>query len=262
MKKVLCVLLTTILLMGCFSAALAEEYPEGTLYKGMKGHTAEIKELQQWLKDLGYLDDKVDGKFGKNTQGALKSFQEDYGLKADGVGWPDVLNDLENEWNAVFAYESDPEYAAYCSLMSTEDGLAYWMNCQLHDQVSARAAKATSNDASEDEMLEAASNVWQTELDRMFQVWLEYCAPEDQVVVLNQRAAYQQLRNAKQTAMDSLYGADSREGKYAVQDILEEQCYELCSVIYQLLNELPFEYPEGTLHRGISGYSEEVESLP
>ena len=64
MKKVLCVLLTTILLMGCFSAALAEEYPEGTLYKGMKGHTAEIKELQQWLKDLGYLDDKVDGKFG------------------------------------------------------------------------------------------------------------------------------------------------------------------------------------------------------
>lgn len=261
LKKVTAILLVTVLLLCCFSAALAEKYPEGTLYKGMTGHTAEVKDLQQWLKDLGYLNDKVDGKFGKNTQSALKAFQEDYGFSADGVAWPEVLHDLENEWSAVFSYESDPEYPAYCTLMATEDGLEYWLDCQQHDQVSVQASKATSAEASEDEMLQIFITAWRNELDRLFQIWYEYCAPEDQTVVLNQRAVYQQVRDAKQASMDSLYGADSREGKYAVEELLEEQCRELCSVVYQLVAELPFEYPEGTLHRGITGYTEEVESL-
>ena len=261
MKKRLALLMAFVLMLGCFSAVLAEEYPEGTLYKGMKGHTDEIRQLQQWLKDLGYLNDKVDGKFGKNTQSALKAFQEDYGFSADGVAWPEVLHDLENEWSAVFSYESDPEYPAYCTLMATEDGLEYWLDCQQHDQVSVQASKATSAEASEDEMLQIFITAWRNELDRLFQIWYEYCAPEDQTVVLNQRAVYQQVRDAKQASMDSLYGADSREGKYAVEELLEEQCRELCSVVYQPVAELPFEYPEGTLHRGITGYTEEVESL-
>ena len=237
LKKVTAILLVTVLLLGCFSAALAEKYPEGTLYKGMTGHTAEVKDLQQWLKDLGYLNDKVDGKFGKNTQSALKAFQEDYGFSADGVAWPEVLHDLENEWSAVFSYESDPEYPAYCTLMATEDGLEYWLDCQQHDQVSVQASKATSAEASEDEMLQIFITAWRNELDRLFQIWYEYCAPEDQTVVLNQRAVYQQVRDAKQASMDSLYGADSREGKYAVEELLEEQCRELCSVVYQLVAE-------------------------
>ena len=261
MKKALSLLLLLALITGCFSAALAEKYPEGTLYKGMTGHTAEVKDLQQWLKDLGYLNDKVDGKFGKNTQSALKAFQEDYGFSADGVAWPEVLHDLENEWSAVFSYESDPEYPAYCTLMATEDGLEYWLDCQQHDQVSVQASKATSAEASEDEMLQIFITAWRNELDRLFQIWYEYCAPEDQTVVLNQRAVYQQVRDAKQASMDSLYGADSREGKYAVEELLEEQCRELCSVVYQLVAELPFEYPEGTLHKGIYGYNEEIEFL-
>ena len=249
LKKVTAILFVTVLLLCCFSAALAEKYPEGTLYKGMTGHTAEVKDLQQWLKDLGYLNDKVDGKFGKNTQSALKAFQEDYGFSADGVAWPEVLHDLENEWSAVFSNESDPEYPAYCTLMATEDGLEYWLDCQQHDQVSVQASKATSAEASEDEMLQIFITAWRNELDRLFQIWYEYCAPEDQTVVLNQRAVYQQVRDAKQASMDSLYGADSREGKYAVEELLEEQCRELCSVVYQLVAELP-EYPEGTPQGG------------
>ena len=50
MKKALALLMAVVLVMGCGFAALAEQYPQGTLYKGMKGHTAEIKQLQQWLR--------------------------------------------------------------------------------------------------------------------------------------------------------------------------------------------------------------------
>jgi hypothetical protein len=103
MKRILSLLIIAILLLGCCSA-LAEKYPEGTLYKGMKGHTAEIRQLQQWLIDLDYLDDKADGKFGQNTQNAVKAFQQDHGLTVDGEYGPkshdalmaeiDKLNDI------------------------------------------------------------------------------------------------------------------------------------------------------------------------
>lgn len=95
MKKVLSLLMTIVLVLGCFSPTLAEKYPEGTLYKGMKGHTAEIKQLQQWLIDLEYLDDQADGKFGQNTQAAVKAFQKDRGQTADGIAWPETLELVE-----------------------------------------------------------------------------------------------------------------------------------------------------------------------
>jgi peptidoglycan hydrolase-like protein with peptidoglycan-binding domain len=40
--------------------------------------------LQHGLKLLGYYKDSIDGKFGKNTLSALKAFQRDHGLEADG----------------------------------------------------------------------------------------------------------------------------------------------------------------------------------
>jgi len=105
MKRILSLLIAFILLAGCFSAALAEKYPEGTLYKGMKGHAAEIRQLQQWLIDLEYLDDKADGKFGQNTQAAVMAFQKDRGLNADGIAWPETLELVE-----IYANEPLVEY--------------------------------------------------------------------------------------------------------------------------------------------------------
>ena len=95
MKKTLSLLLAVVLMLGCCSAVLAEQYPEGTLYKGMKGHADEIRELQQLLIDLRYLNDKADGKFGKNTQAAVKAFQQEHDLTADGIAWPETLELVE-----------------------------------------------------------------------------------------------------------------------------------------------------------------------
>ena len=102
MKKALSLLMVVVLMMGC-SAAFAERYPEGTLYKGMKGHADEIRELQQWLIDLGYLNDKANGKFGKNTQAAVKAFQQDHDLTADGVAWPETIELVE-------IYTNEPQF--------------------------------------------------------------------------------------------------------------------------------------------------------
>lgn len=60
--------------------------PTRNLYNGCSGD--DVKVVQQRLKDLGYLDDKVDGKFGPNTELAMRAFQIKNGLSATGMGNP------------------------------------------------------------------------------------------------------------------------------------------------------------------------------
>ncbi len=57
--------------------------PMRTLKKNFTGE--DVKQLQQALVDLGYLNDAVDGTFGTNTQEAVIRFQAVNGLSADGL---------------------------------------------------------------------------------------------------------------------------------------------------------------------------------
>ena len=59
----------------------AENRP--TLRRGDRGD--DVKDLQQLLIDAGYLRGKADGIFGSGTATAVRSFQRDNGLTADGV---------------------------------------------------------------------------------------------------------------------------------------------------------------------------------
>src|SRR3989338_9968626 len=53
------------------------------LKKGSNG--SEVKILQQFLVDNDYLTGKVDGSFGQMTETAVKKFQTEYKITADGV---------------------------------------------------------------------------------------------------------------------------------------------------------------------------------
>lgn len=57
--------------------------PTRTLKKNFSGE--DVKQLQQALIDLGYLNDAADGTFGKNTEEAVIRFQAVNGLSADGL---------------------------------------------------------------------------------------------------------------------------------------------------------------------------------
>ena len=59
-------------------------YPSRNLYQGCTGD--DVRDVQQRLKDLGYLEDKVDGDYGPNTELAMRSFQIKNGLTANGMG--------------------------------------------------------------------------------------------------------------------------------------------------------------------------------
>ncbi len=59
---------------------------EPVLKKGSTGQP--VKDFQQGLKDLGYDPGPVDGTFGAKTETAVKAFQGDRGITADGVVGP------------------------------------------------------------------------------------------------------------------------------------------------------------------------------
>ncbi len=69
-----------------------------SLRKGSKG--AEVKKLQQRLKDLKYYNGSVDGSYGDGTVSAVKGFQGRNGLTADGIAGAATLRILYSS-NAV-----------------------------------------------------------------------------------------------------------------------------------------------------------------
>ena len=60
----------------------SDDYAEYVLSVGMEG--SDIEELQERLRDLGYLSDSPTGYYGTDTEAALKDFQEKNGLTVSG----------------------------------------------------------------------------------------------------------------------------------------------------------------------------------
>ena len=120
-RRVLAALLMVMLLLPLFTAgaestAEATEQPtptvthtpaelqaQGIFTVGASGD--EVTRLQQRLKDLGYLNGKVDGKYGGGTKRAVISFQRRNGLKTDGVAGETTLAKLYAD-DAVAAPEN------------------------------------------------------------------------------------------------------------------------------------------------------------
>lgn len=86
--------LFTGLLVGLLCICLfAQGVAAATLLRlGSRGQ--EVREMQQKLKEYGYLSGAVDGIFGKQTLEAVKKFQAANGLAVDGIAGPNTLNKL------------------------------------------------------------------------------------------------------------------------------------------------------------------------
>ena len=90
-------LLALLMIAPCASADLS---------RGSRGE--DVRRLQNMLIDLGFLQDKADGIFGKNTQDAVKLFQARNGLTVDGKVGQRTLERLSSP-DAVPADGKAPE---------------------------------------------------------------------------------------------------------------------------------------------------------
>ncbi len=71
----MCIVIISALILGVSAAALSK--------MGSTGE--EVKSIQSVLKEKGYYSGNVDGIFGTGTKNAVKQFQSDSGLSADGI---------------------------------------------------------------------------------------------------------------------------------------------------------------------------------
>ncbi|MCR5296132.1 MAG: peptidoglycan-binding protein [Clostridiales bacterium] len=109
MKKIISLILALIIAAGCFMGAVAEEDEDDsevipvditddeaeaeseiqaarTMQYGDEGE--DVLFIQTRLKDLNYYSGNLSGKYLEGTRDAIRRFQEDYGLEADGIADP------------------------------------------------------------------------------------------------------------------------------------------------------------------------------
>lgn len=95
-KKLLEVALICLVIAGLctagvsiYNACIKEQSTYALSKYGSTG--AEVKRIQQKLKDLGYYNGSVDSIYGSQTKAAVTSFQKACGLTADGICGPKTL---------------------------------------------------------------------------------------------------------------------------------------------------------------------------
>ena len=110
LQKRIAILLLVVLALGACAAAegFASINPASwePLERGAKGEAVIV--LQQRLIELGYLDDRTDGSFGRRTEAALLAFQRTASLEITGVADASTMEALLDPSAPKF----DPELAA------------------------------------------------------------------------------------------------------------------------------------------------------
>ena len=158
-------------LMLAAPCALAE------LSRGNRGE--DVRQLQSMLIDLGFLDDKADGIFGKKTQAAVKSIQRYWGVEETGVADQGVINDLEILWALAMGLEresgapvDDEGYPRSCSWTPDD----YWPveYCYRHIEQYPLAIQLSYEDPPEKLMYLLAENRCQFWLDSIRTMYAEW----------------------------------------------------------------------------------------
>jgi len=85
-----------ILIIFCF----ANTVQANTILLRLGSRGEEVRKLQEYLIEKGFLDDVADGIFGPKTESAVVAFQGSVGIKQDGIAGPVTL---------AMLYESQPQ---------------------------------------------------------------------------------------------------------------------------------------------------------
>ncbi|UWG97207.1 spore cortex-lytic enzyme [Dehalobacter sp. DCM] len=92
-KRIALIISVSLILCLLFSVASQAALGDRALSKGSRG--SEVRDLQKKLTQIGYQVGKVDGIYGKTTQAAIKRFQREHGLKADGIAGQRTIKELK-----------------------------------------------------------------------------------------------------------------------------------------------------------------------
>ena len=179
--------------------------------------------------------------FGRNTEKAVKWFQEYANLEQSGIVDDRTLDSLYACWlrimdeNDAYMYLPDDEpepqpdgfipdydvegdYPAYCHTYITQEGDVHVELCGRHAQIAA-------------ETTPPAVEKWTNELDALYEEWLAASLEEDRAAIATSQAFFtlwlEQQTNALQ--LQNVENVDSY-----IETLLCNQCVELCQRVFEL----------------------------
>lgn len=223
----------------CGHSAAEEYYPEGTLYRNIDDVEG-VKQLQTMLTDCGYLNDVIDGRFGKKTEQAVIDFQKAAGLNADGVAWPETVSALTGVWYDVTGISPEPAAVpgdnadetarAVCTETENPDGTTAIAYCEAHAFLFEMCDSLYAG--SGDRAAEQARLLWQDELDSMYDMWIASAPQEDVPTIVNGRAMFEAYLISQEDTWAVQYPDDPAKVAEMVNELIIDQCISLCPVVY------------------------------
>ena len=237
MKRILLFVMVLVLLV-CASA-VAVEYPEGTLYRGIYGYTEEIEFLQYQLFYAGYLGDdidEVDGIFGQRTEAAVKQFQQDHGIDVTGIVCPNTVTMLDKIWeDSMEPQDADP--GLFCATNHYANGTAYVTLCQRHMDLYAQAA-ALLDEAQDDfqliEGLQSGITLWMEDADSLYESWKEIRPEEIGEKIDGVQEAFMEYYRASLALWNLQYGSPSMAALELARTMMSDHCVDLCCMLNEI----------------------------
>lgn len=231
------------------------------LERGDRGD--EVYDLQQLLFETGWLFESPDGVFGKNTEAAVKGFEEYASLPVDGIADDqmiyelavslDVLNEelgIVSEAfgeNAVgyFTATSDEgymegdsgmEFAECCVQWTDVDGSSRTDYCEKHHNLHVDTYDMlTYGDLASACM---ASDMWYEEVNKLYEQWAALLPVEKQGGVLANRATF--LASVESQRVAAGFGDETESSiiktEVGVCQTLRNQAAWLCGMIWDQQN--------------------------
>ena len=205
-----------IRMIACLLALLlAAPCALADLSRGSRGE--DVAQLQSMLIDLGFLDDKADGIFGKKTQAAVKAIQRYWYVEETGVADEGVINDLELLWEMAMGIEREygapigderEGFPAYCSFVGDEEGAVEY--CWRHrDQYPIQITLAGGKAPEKLESL-LAERICEIRLRQIANMYLEWAEePGMESIAFEQLELYKEaLVNEREVWQSQLSGND------------------------------------------------------
>lgn len=257
MKKSIGCAMAFVLTVMMFSAssALAE------IKRGDSGR--EVAELQQLLFESGWLFELPDGIFGRNTEDAVKGFEEYANLPVDGIADEQMIYELAVSLEALneemgivsnyfgsdvsgyFTGAPDAEYveenggmefAECCAQWTDVDGGSHTDYCEKHHTLYLDTySLLESNDP---QSARYASEKWYEEVSNLYDQWAMLLPKEEQGGILANRATFLASVEAQRIAANfgkqtDFYNAKTEVG---VCRTLRNQAAWVCGMIWEQQN--------------------------
>lgn len=234
--RTLCLVLVLSLLP--LSAALAD------LQRG--DESPEVTNLQLMLFESGWLFELPDGKFGRNTEQAVKDYEAYAGLPVDGIADEAMIESLTEDWILLmqelgqwtdedsYNYTDDGMYPAFCNHWNMQDGNSEIDYCETHMQLHFQAHELMSTGDIED--AKKACALWQAEIIRLYDLWYTLADESEKDAILAARALYLSSIEAHRIAIDGWYSCfqtpvSAENVEYTLELPLREHAAWLCAML-------------------------------